>query len=81
MVAAELANLKTGQHARPNGLTQAAAAEMLHVSHRAVRRASTILRDGTPEDIASVKSGGKTVGEVARKIKESKESAPWPGDL
>jgi hypothetical protein len=77
MVAAEIAKLKSGRpktSSRDPVSSNSEAAAMMDVSEASVKRAKEILRDGTPEEIASVMSGDKTVGEVASKIRQKKKS-------
>jgi hypothetical protein len=78
-VAAAIARLAVGRPSlimRLRGVTVPGAAKMMHVGERHVAHAKAVLRDRTPEDIASVTSGKKTVGELAGKIKARTRSSP-----
>ena len=74
MIAARLATLKRGanQH-RPIGLsTEEAAAALLNVAPRTVRRAKLVLHDGTPDEVAAIERGEKAVSAVAKTISSRK---------
>jgi N6-adenosine-specific RNA methylase IME4 len=76
MVAARMANLKWGQRAdyaeRPIGLS--AAAGLCNVSERHIKRATVVLKHGTPELQEAVDRGRIAVHEAAKAAKESPEA-------
>jgi hypothetical protein len=82
MVAAETTKLKHGPHHTAEYVGQARAGEIMDVGLSTVNHANRIFREGATEDIALVKSGEKTVGEVARKMNAglSKSSFEIAGD-
>ena len=89
MVAAKIANLEDGQHPTPapsfdgakndneNKLlvTQKEAADMMNVGVATVTRASKVLKEGTPEQIAAVESGEASLEGTAQSL----PSAPTRG--
>jgi ParB-like chromosome segregation protein Spo0J len=56
------------------GVSQSEAATFAGVSRRSVQRASEVLRDAPPKEIAKIASGKKTVTEVARETKKKAET-------
>lgn len=80
MIAAKLANLKTGQRAdyanKSTGVAKATpamsaskAADMLNVNRATVVSAKTVLSEGTAEEIKAVEQGQATVTTIARDIR------------
>jgi N6-adenosine-specific RNA methylase IME4/ParB-like chromosome segregation protein Spo0J len=76
MVAARMANLKWGQRADyaegPIGLS--AASKLVGVSERSIKRATVVLKHGTPELQDAVDQGRIAVHEAARAAKESQQA-------
>lgn len=81
MVAAKMANMDSSDTrmtgSRPANLQDGKisvpkAAEMLNVGERTVRNAKRTLKDGTPEEIKAVESGGATVSGTNKKIQKRK---------
>lgn len=79
MVAAEIANLKRGHVATQKAeveistpiITVPEAAAMLNVSRDTVFHAKTVLKEGTPEEIAAVKRGEAAASTVAKQIRQN----------
>lgn len=68
MIAARLAMLKQGARTDLSSIelmSQADAAALLNVSVSSIKRASKVLNEGTPEDIAAVETGEKGVSTIA----------------
>jgi N6-adenosine-specific RNA methylase IME4 len=76
MVAARMANLKWGQRAdrveRPIGLSTAAG--LCNVSERHIKRATVVLKHGTPELVQAVEQGRVAVHEAAKAAQQSPEA-------
>lgn len=70
MVAGRIANIQRGEvgggynHAEGQ-IRLSDAAELLNISRTGVVAAKTVLRDGTPEEIAAVESGEVAVSTIA----------------
>jgi hypothetical protein len=54
------------------------AGKLFNVSGRTVGDAQTVTRQGTEEEIQSVRSGGKSVSVVAKDVRERKKAEPMP---
>ena len=91
MIAAELANIKSGEFAgnqhvpsanlQSPQLSQAAAAELMNVSPRLVADAVKVRNEGAPELLQEVKQGKTTVSRAAKTAKASKgQSQVLTGD-
>jgi hypothetical protein len=86
MVAAKIANMGQGRplENRPIGrISQGAAAEMLNVGERSVRRAAAVIEVGTPELVAAVDAGRVAVSMAATltawaKTKRARTAYPHP---
>lgn len=83
IAAARLANLPRGDISRfseessqtapvRNGKTASQAAKQFDVATRTVEEAKEVLRDAPKEDVKAIEAGKKTVGQVAREVKEAK---------
>ena len=73
VIAAKMSAKPNGENENPpiGGFTQARAAEVMAVSIREVQRAAQLLREGTPELIAEVERGEKTVHAALEECKLS----------
>lgn len=77
VIAAKMATLNHGQHLTNSPdteiyvseMSQPQAAEMLNVSVATLQNAKTVLNHGTPEEIAAVERGDKTVGPLSKTIR------------
>jgi hypothetical protein len=66
-----------GDYYEPPGISQAAAAKMMNVGERSVRRATQVLKHGTPEVIDQVSQGGLSVAAAVKTIRpEAVAAAP-----
>lgn len=74
----------------PPAISQADAAKMLNVSERSVQRAQFVREHGTPEEVAQVVDGEKTVSAAEKEIRERRLPSPrvanekerdWPSPL
>lgn len=72
LVAEKVATMRQGERTdlpQTCGMSQAQAAKLVGVSVRQVQLAGKILREGTPEDVAAVQAGTRTINEVLKEIK------------
>jgi ParB-like nuclease family protein len=86
LVAARLATLAHGANktpsgkfaARPDAVTQAAAAAMLNISQRSIRHATIVRDSGKPELIRDVEQGKVSVSAAAKQAKPKPQPKPHP---
>lgn len=72
LVAEKVATMRQGERTdlpQPCGMSQARAAKLMGVSVRQVQLAGKIRREGTPEDVAAVQAGTKTMNAMLQEIK------------
>jgi len=91
MIAARLANAPVGVHAADGIPSASQAAEMMKISRTSVVSARTIIKEGTPEEIAAAEAGNLSIDIVSREIrrgvppedrsKPKKRGMPRPGKL
>ncbi len=72
LVAEKVATMRQGERTdlpQSCGMSQAQAAKLVGVSVRQVQLAGKIRREGTPEDVAAVQAGTKTMNAMVKEIK------------